>query len=155
MVNISNNYRKSFVQVEAVINCLNRDDYNKIPINVINAIKENKDESYIYEYNQSLEYSSWDLMPEAKAILYNLYKKYLATEEQREYLKQKEKTELYKIQEDKKREYNVENLFKTKEKDDNIENDINKSLEIVVYKESIFKKIWTKIKALFKSDNIF
>ena len=47
----------------------------------------------MYEYDEELEYEDWSLMPETKAILYNIFKQYLATEEQRKYLQQKERQE--------------------------------------------------------------
>lgn len=151
MERVDNNYRKAFVEVDAVLNCLNANDYNKIPISVINAIKDNKDENYQYEYDEKLEYYKWNFMMETKAILYNLFKKYLATEEQIKYFKEKEKAELYEIEEEKKKKYNTENLFKAnKEENDIVEGIENQNTEISVYKESFLKKIWMKIKSIFK-----
>lgn len=36
MIKISENYQKAFVEVSAVLKCLNYDDYCKIPENVVN-----------------------------------------------------------------------------------------------------------------------
>ena len=78
-----NNYKKALVEVDAVLSCLDYNEYKKIPTNIIDAIENNKDEEYTYDYDEELEYEDWSLMPETKAILYNIFKKYLATEEQR------------------------------------------------------------------------
>ena len=91
MERVDSNYRKAFVEVDAVLNCLNTNAYNKIPLNVINAIRDNKDENYQYEYDEKIEYYKWNFMNETKAILYNLFKKYLATEEQIKYFIEKER----------------------------------------------------------------
>ena len=65
-------------------------------------IKVNKDENYIFEYDENLDYKDWNLMLETKAILYNLFKQYLATNEQKEYYKQKELIERNRIEKEKK-----------------------------------------------------
>ena len=100
------NYKKALVEVDAVLSCLDYNEYKKIPTNIINAIENNKDEEYMYEYDEELEYEDWSLMPETKAILYNIFKQYLATEEQRKYLQQKERLENYKIESEKIKKYN-------------------------------------------------
>lgn len=151
MERVDNNYRKAFVEVDAVLNCLNANDYNKIPINVINAIRDNRDENYQYEYDEKLEYYKWNFMMETKAILYNLFKRYLATEEQIKYFKEKEKAELYEIEEEKKKRYSNENLFKVNHEEIDVAESIeNQNTEIRVYKESFLKKIWMKIKSILK-----
>ena len=140
---VSNNYKKAFVEVQAVLNCLDIDDYKKIPIDIINALEENKEKNYKYDYDESLEYSSWNLMAETKAILYNLYKNYLATEEQKKILIEKEQNEIYKIEEEKKKKYSTE-IFNNKK-----ETDINKKL-IKNNEESILKRFINKILKFFR-----
>ena len=101
------NYKKALVEVDAVLSCLDYNEYKKIPANIIDAIENNKDEEYTYDYDEELEYEDWSLMPETKAILYNIFKKYLATEEQRKYLQQKERLGNYKIESEKIKKYNI------------------------------------------------
>lgn len=96
-----NNYKIALVEVEAVLKCLEREDYSKIPKEIIEAISKNKDENYIFEYDENLNYNDWDLMPETKALLYNLFKKYLATKEQKEYFIEKEKLEIIQLEQEK------------------------------------------------------
>lgn len=151
MEKVDNNYRKAFVEVDAVLNCLNANAYNKIPLNVINAIRDNKDENYQYEYDEKIEYYKWNFMNETKAILYNLFKKYLATEEQIKYFIEKEKNELYEIEEEKRERYNAEDLFKNKKTQNNVVEHANiQNVEMIAHKETLIKKIWMKIKSIFK-----
>ena len=151
MERVDSNYRKAFVEVDAVLNCLNTNAYNKIPLNVINAIRDNKDENYQYEYDEKIEYYKWNFINETKAILYNLFKKYLATEEQIKYFIEKERKELYKIEEEKRERYNAEDLFKNKNIQNNVAENVNsQNVEMIARKESLIKKIWKKIKAIFK-----
>lgn len=151
MIRILENYKKAFVEVEAVLKCLNYDDYNKIPKNLINEIEKNEDEEYNYEYNENLEYYKWDFMPETKALLYNIFKNYLATEKQIEFLREKERLEINKLEEEKKKKYDVENLFKNNMVENNQQEKSNKECnKIVKYKESFIKRIFRQIKSIFK-----
>ena len=127
------NYKKALVEVDAVLSCLDYHEYKKIPTNIINAIENNKDEEYMYEYDEELEYEDWSLMPETKAILYNIFKQYLATEEQRKYL-----------------QYNSENLFK-KEKGQETEKVVQEeNNKLIVKRDLSFKKILAKLKSIFR-----
>ncbi len=142
------NYKKALVEVDAVLSCLDYNEYKKIPTNIINAIENNKDEEYMYEYDEELEYEDWSLMPETKAILYNIFKKYLATEEQRKYLQQKERLGNYKIESEKIKKYNSENLFKKEKEVKKVEQEENN--ELIVKRDSSFKRILEKLKSIFR-----
>ena len=142
------NYKKALVEVDAVLSCLDYNEYKKIPANIIDAIENNKDEEYTYDYDEELEYEDWSLMPETKAILYNIFKKYLATEEQRKYLQQKERLESYKIESEKIKKYNSENLFKKEKEVKKVEQEENN--ELIVKRDSSFKRILEKLKSIFR-----
>lgn len=142
------NYKKALVEVDAVLSCLDYNEYKKIPANIIDAIENNKDEEYMYDYDEELEYENWSLMPETKAILYNIFKKYLATEEQRKYLQQKERLENYKIESEKIKKYNSENLFKKEKEVKKVEQEENN--ELIVKRDSSFKRILEKLKSIFR-----
>lgn len=144
------NYKKALVEVDAVLSCLDYNEYKKIPANIIDAIENNKDEEYTYDYDEELEYEDWSLMPETKAILYNIFKQYLATEEQRKYLQQKERLENYKIESEKIKKYNSENLFK-KEKGQETEKVVQEeNNKLTVKRDSSFKKFLEKLKSIFR-----
>ena len=143
-----NNYKKALVEVDAVLSCLDYNEYKKIPTDIIDAIENNKDEEYTYDYDEELEYEDWSLMPETKAILYNIFKKYLATEEQRKYLQQKERLENYKIESEKIKKYNSENLFKKEKEVKKVEQEENN--ELIVKRDSSFKRILKKLKSIFR-----
>ena len=142
------NYKKALVEVDAVLSCLDYNEYKKIPANIIDAIENNNDEEYMYDYDEELEYEDWSLMPETKAILYNIFKKYLATEEQRKYLQQKERLENYKIESEKIKKYNSENLFKKEKEVKKVEQEENN--ELIVKRDSSFKRILEKLKSIFR-----
>ena len=151
MIRVSENYKKAFVELEAVLKCLNYDDYNKIPKNLINEIEQNKDKEYKYEYNETLEYYKWNFLPETKVLLYNIFKNYLASEKQIEDLRKKELIEINKLEEEKKKKYNTENIFKNSELKNSQQEKTNKKYnKIIKYKESFIKRIFRKIKYILK-----
>lgn len=143
-----NNYKNALVEVEAVLNCLEYQDYCKIPEEMIEAVANNKSEDYIFEYDENLDFKDWNLMPETKALLYNLFKKYLATNEQKEYFIEKEKLETIQLEQEKSKKYNIDVLFKNKEENTPKESESIKSL--IEFKEAWYKKIFNFIKMLFK-----
>lgn len=145
-----NNYKIALVEVEAVLKCLEREDYSKIPKEIIEAISKNKDENYIFEYDENLNYNDWDLMPETKALLYNLFKKYLATKEQKEYFTEKEKLEIIQLEQEKSKKYASDIMFKNKKAD--ISNKEN-SKALIEYKKKWYNKIFDFIKKLFKKNS--
>ena len=134
-----NNYRRALVEVEAVLNCLEHDDYCKIPKEIIDAINKNKDECYILEYDENLDFKDWSLMPETKALLYNLFKKYLATNEQKQYFVEKERLEIYQLEREKSKKYNQDDIFKNK-KAQIIEKKSIENISLIEYKETYFTR---------------
>lgn len=143
-----NNYKKALVEVEAVLSCLEHEDYCKIPQKVIEEISMNKNEDYTFEYDENLDFKDWELMPETKALLYNLFKKYLVTSEQKQYFIQKEKLEKMQLEREKSRKYaSVGAVFENKKTD--ISNNEN-SKALIEHKEGWYNKIFNFIKGLLK-----
>ena len=81
-------------------------------------------------------------MPETKAILYNIFKKYLATNEQKQYFIEKEKLEIMQLEREKVKRYDLDELFKKKEEISK-ENKISKSL-IDIKEKKWYKKLLKK-----------
>lgn len=142
------NYKNALVEVETVLKCLDYEDYCKIPQEMMEAIAMNKNEDYIFEYDENLDFKNWNLMPETKALLYNLFKKYLVTSEQKQYFIEKENLEIMQLEQEKSKKYNTDVLFKNKKVNISKENESSKSL--IEVKEEWYKKIFKLIKKLFK-----
>lgn len=78
------NRANAYTEVYTILQDLNTEEYNKIPPEIIKAIEENMNEEYEYELDEDLELKSQPMLPETKAILFNLFRDYLATSEQKE-----------------------------------------------------------------------
>ena len=145
---IPSRYRNAYKEVYIILNYLDEDDYNKIPLEVINAIENNMNEEYEYYMNEDIDLSNQQMLPETKAILFNIFRDYLLTEEQKQKIIRMQKEERQKNELKKKEQYNTD-VFANKEKTNNSE--IQKEPVILIkYKESIFKKIINKIKKFLR-----
>ena len=77
-------YKNAYTEVYEIIEQLNEEEYSKIPPQVIKAIEENRNTEYEFELEEDIELKDQELLPETKAILFNLFRDYLSTPEQKE-----------------------------------------------------------------------
>lgn len=81
------NYAKSLVEVEQILKHLPQPYLAKIPKDILNYIKENKDKNYKWEYDEKKKLKNQNINKETIAILSYLNIKYLLNNEQVEYMK--------------------------------------------------------------------
>ena len=141
-----NNYNNAFTEVYEILNCLDEEEVNKIPEEVRNVIEKNRNLDYNYEVNYDEDLSNQPMSTETKAILFNLFRDYLSTPEQKQKILRMQQEERIKNEQYKREKYNS-NTFEGKKKANKTER-----LEIVEYKESFINKIWNCIKNLFKNN---
>lgn len=165
------NYACALYQVNEVIKHMEETLKDKIPETYISYIEQNKAKNYNWIYNESQELYNQDLLPKAKSILTVLYQDFLCNEEEKEKLKLILANNENKFQEQTKKKYNSDNLFKNKnlEKNSAINSDIStttqskynnenidnekikkENMEITEYKESFLKKLINKIRKMVK-----
>ena len=146
-----NNRRNAYKEVYIVLQDLNEEDYNKIPPEIIETIKKNSNEEYEFVLNDELELKEQQLLPETKAILFNLFRDYLATPVQKEKILKMQSEERKKVEEKKKQNYTNVDIFKTNKHEDIEEETNNKQLQLVQIKEEgFFRKLINKIKVFLK-----
>lgn len=141
------NRKNAYVEVYTILQELNEEEYNKIPSEVIETIEANRNEEYEYELDDELELKDQPMLPETKAILFNLFRDYLATPEQKVKIIIMQKEERKKNELKKQRKYNTD-VFESR-KNENINQQNNEKTQMVKYKENIFKKIVNKIRRFF------
>lgn len=146
-----NNRRNAYKEVYTILQDLNEEEYNKIPSEIIETIKENSNEEYEFVLNNELELKEQLLLPETKAILFNLFRDYLSTPVQKEKIIKMQSEERKKVEEKKKQNYANVDIFKTNKYKDIEEKTNNQELQPVqIKKEGFFRKIINKIKLFFK-----
>lgn len=141
------NRKNAYAEVYIILQELNEEEYNKIPPEVIETIEANRNEAYEYELDEELELKDQPMLPETKAILFNLFRDYLATPEQKAKIIRMQNEERQKNELKKQQMYNTD-IFANKPKENLTENN-SETMQIVEYKENFFKKILNKIKSFF------
>lgn len=140
--------KNAYTEVYTILQELNEEEYEKIPDIVIKTIKENRNEQYDYEIDDELELKEQSMLPRTKAILFILFRDYLATQEQKQKIIKMQNEERQKNEAEKQKIYNI-NMFDNKQ-DTKIEEESSKqNIELIEYKENIFTSILSKIKKLF------
>ena len=142
-----NNRKNAYTEVYTILQGLNEEEYDKIPSEVIKAIEENMNKQYEYVLDDELELKEHTMLPETKAILFNLFRDYLAMPEQKEKIIKMQNEERQKNELKKQNKYNTD-IFenKKKEKTKQIE---KSSKDLIKYKENIFSKLVNKFKHWF------
>lgn len=152
MVNVytDEEYAKSYTELIEILKFFSKNDLIKIPKDKINRYNRNKDRNYKFLYNPKLGIEKQNVSNLTQIILANLYIEYLADENEREYLKNKDAQELENIEKQKQEKYDIQNIFNKRK--DKINNNITQttSLTVIDTNESIIKKIFNKIKNIFK-----
>ena len=139
-------YSNAYTEVYTIINNLDEEELNKIPEEVQEAISTHRNTEYFYELNEELDLQNQPMLPQTKAVLFNLFRDYLSTPEQKEKIKRMQAEDRRKLEEKKKQEYGEIEIFKTKEQAEKNIEDIHPAIK---QKESIFTKIVSFIKKIF------
>ena len=59
---IPSRYRNAYKEVYIILSYLDEDDYNKIPLEVIDAIENNMNEEYEYYMNEDIDLSNQQML---------------------------------------------------------------------------------------------
>lgn len=143
-------YDKRLVEVDEILGYLSEDDLLKIPEDIRQMIKDNKNKEYTWKYDESKELKDQDVNRDTIIILSYLNMEYLLNQEQKELMEKIHKLNEVKSEKLKEEKYKYDDLFINKENKKKNNNQNIQNTQMIEYKESIFARIIKKIKALFK-----
>ncbi len=144
-----NNRKNAYTEVYTILEDLDEEEYNKIPPEIIETIRVNRNVEYNYELNENLELKEHQLLPETKLILFNLFRDYLATSEQKQKIIEMQNEERQKNELKKQQQYNTD-VFENKAKEEKEVSKIKEeSHELIEYKENIFTRLIARLKKFF------
>lgn len=144
-------YSNAYAEVYTILSYLDEEEFNKIPKEIIEVIETKRNMEYAYEINDELDLTNQPMLPETKALLFNLFRDYLSTPVQKEKIKRIQQEDRIKYEEKKKEEYGEVNIFERKEKTEiEIEEKIKETYPVIIKNENIFKKIISFIKNIFR-----
>ena len=143
-------YKDAFAEVYSILEWLDESDYEKIPKDVIQAIEENRNKDYFYELNTDIDLIEQPMLPETKAILFNLFRDYLSTTEQRINIKRRQNEERMQIERIKASNSYQNDVFGHSNTNVEFErNNFNSNQLMEVKKQNLLQKIFIKIKNIF------
>lgn len=151
--NISIEYANAYTEVLEILSKMSKNDYNKIPRDMIQVFEIYSNKEYDFEYDFKKDFDQQGISKRAKLILAILFRDYWANDNQREKIIAKQNYDRQKLEEEKRKIYNTD-IFKNKE--NNIETDgidnIPEQVNMIQYehKKSIIKKIINKLKSIFR-----
>jgi hypothetical protein len=146
-----NNYYNALSEVSVILQHLELKELKKIPREIVTKIESNKSLEYNYIIDNNKKLEEQDILPETKAILANLYRDYIATDDRKETIKKKERVQILEIEERKRKLYNPDNIFKDKQILEK-----NEDIKLIVKdekKETFIIKIFKFIRNILKKSN--
>lgn len=78
------NFKDAYSEVYEILKYLDENNKAKIPKEVIDAICENRNKDYTFELDEEKTLQEQNLLPETRAVLFNLFRDYLASPRQKE-----------------------------------------------------------------------
>ena len=136
-------YAKSLTELDEVLKYLDVSDLSKIPIEIRESIKNEKDKEYKWEYDESKSLNEQNLSRKTIAMLSYLNMEYLINEEQKELMKKIHEVNERKSEKEKSLKYSNKDLFDEKK--------VNKSESTNMLIETKSGKWYQKIKLFIKN----
>jgi hypothetical protein len=154
-------YANAYKEVLIVLNNLVKEDYEKIPKEYIEFLEKNANPDYDFKYDTSKSFEEQELLDDTKYILFGIFEKFGATEIQKEKIKSFYENYNKKLEEEKRKKYNPEDIFKNKNNDEDTEklnnaknvniNSVKENIQMIEYKKKKwYQKIFEKILNLFR-----
>lgn len=137
MDSISIEMTREYTELLEILKMIPKSDLAKIPKEEIEYYERNKDRTYSFKLDPSIELSKQNVSRGAYALFVILYEAYIATPDEKKLIE-----DILELNE-KKKTYSVEKK--------NVEKDIkeNKTITLTPIKESLFKRCIKKIKSFF------
>lgn len=136
---------KAYVEVLEILRHIPLADYNKIPAEIIENMQLNADKEYKYIITSFNNFQEQKMLKETETILAVLFRDYWATEEQRKKILEKENYDLSVIEEEKRKIYNPDDIFKKANKNsktnDSETPENRNTTSLIEYKETFFTKL--------------
>lgn len=145
---VSVEYSEAIVEVLDILENSEENIVEKIPKKLIDFWQKNKSTTYKPNLDHSKNINEMNLKNKTKSLIAMIYLNYLCDDEEKNNLNSILKSNEEKYQKELKEKYNPDNIFKKNYKETG-EKVVEDNVQMIVYKESIFKRIINKIKNFF------
>lgn len=145
-----NSRKNAYTEVYTILQDLDDEEYSKIPFQVLEVIRLNSNQDYKYKLYKNLPLKYQPMLPETKAILFNLFRDYISTPEQKEKIIKMQTEERRKIEIKKQQNFRYDNLFTNKNMiKNNIEQSEKNTALITIKKKNFLQRIIYRLKNFF------
>ena len=117
---IIGSYAKAYTEILEIINFMGDEYRSKTPPKLLKFFEENKDNNYIYKITEINESVTQKFSKETLGLLTLLEYKYWASDSEKELLKKSLIENERKYQEELRKKYNPDNLFKREQRDSSL-----------------------------------
>lgn len=151
MVQMKNEQGESYVEVLTILGYMETEYQEKIPKKLIDFFERNSAKDYKFDIDLEIPLKEQKLKAKTLSLLAMLNLNYWckSNEEKQELIKRYSENEK-KYQEELRKRYNPDNIFKKQQEKSNIEeNVIQNEVALIEYKGSIFRRLINKIKSIF------
>lgn len=144
-----NVYKRAYTELNEIFKIMSEDELNKIPSTFIANVQKEMDNDYEFELDKDKDLLDQDLMTETKALIVQMYVRFLAPEGENELWQKYDKYCISEIEKQRREQYNPDNLFKNKQKWSIEEQAQTENIAMVKYEKETFidkiKRFFTKI----------
>lgn len=138
-------YSNSLYQINEILKYMEPNLKARIPKKFISYFENNKSQEYNWNIDKSLPLEKQDLLPTTKEILAVLYKDFICDDVERVKLEKTLSNNEIKYQEELRKKYNPDNIFKDRQKSTEYVETQKENTEIATYKESFLAKLLVKL----------
>ena len=138
--------KEIYSEVYQVLNLLGNEYIDRLPKSLFNMLEEKRNINYEPKYTEDLPLNKQNIKKETLSIIALLHLNYWCENvNEKNELSQMFKNNEDKYQDELRKKYDPDNIFKKHIQENIIKNEVS----LVEYKESIFKRLINKIKSLF------
>lgn len=143
--------KEMYSEVYSVLNLLGEKYIKKLPISLINMIKDERKKEYNPRYDLKINLAEQNIKRESLSMIALLHLNYWCeSEEEKDSLKELLKNNEERHQIEIREKYNPDNLFENRTKKENNLNEEEKGqIMIVPIKENFFTRVIKKLKKIF------
>ena len=147
---MNNTYSKAYTEVLEIINHFSEEEYKKIPKEKIDFFEENKDKDYNFKIDPNVNLAEQNISQNANAILVSLFRDCFATDKQKEVLRNLLQQNQEKIEIEKYKKYNPNNIFNKRDYTDELKDSKEELALVEIKNQTWYKKILDFFKSIFK-----
>lgn len=113
---MEDNYQKAYKEILEILKYVPEESVKKIPQEMRDMFEKEQLKTYDFQIDTSKTFEEQELLEETKAILANIFRDYWATDYQRERILAKEDYDKQKREEERRKKYNPDDIFKKRKK---------------------------------------